>query len=279
MTASRRVLIACLVLLPFAVSTHAQNAPPAAPAPVTLTVEEMDTFLRTAKVVRKRDAGKGVTDTIRATFSDGRITHDAQIQTVDIQRMVFEAGRASELNFKDTYRFNVGGYRLARLLGLNNVPMSVERQIDAKDGAITWWIDDVQFDEGGRLKQKNILGPNPDRTTKYIHVMRVFDELIQNRDRNQGNMLWTKDWTLWMIDHTRAFRLGKELLKPDQLTRCERSLFEGMKTLTLESLQTAMGNIMTRDEMEAVLVRRDRLVKHFEDRISTRGEAAVLFTM
>ena len=83
---------------------------------------------------------------------------------------------------------------------------------------MTWWIDDVQFDEKGRLKEKNILGPNPERTTKQVQVMRVFDELIQNRDRNQGNILWTKDWTLWMIDHTRAFRLGKELLKPDQLT-------------------------------------------------------------
>ena len=38
--------------------------------------------------------------------------------------------------------------------------------------------------------------------------MRIWDELIQNRDRNQGNILWTHDWTLWLIDHTRAFRLN-----------------------------------------------------------------------
>ena len=54
------------------------------------------------------------------------------------------------------------------------------------------------------------------KTTKQIQIMRVFDELIQNRDRNQGNILWTNDWTMWLIDHTRAFRLGKELLKPEQ---------------------------------------------------------------
>jgi hypothetical protein len=276
MTGPRRVLLAFLLLVPFMASAGAQDAPPAA-APVVLSTEEMETFLKTAKIVRKRDAGKGVTDTVRATFSDGRVTHDAQIQTVNIQQMRFEAGKATELNFKDTYRFNIGGYRLARLLGMDNMPMSVERRVDSKDAAITWWIDDVQFDESGRLKQKSILGPNPERTTKQIHVMRVFDELIQNRDRNQGNMLWTKDWSLWLIDHTRAFRLGKELLKPDQLTRCERSLFEAMKKLTLEDLQASMRGIMQKDELEAVIARRNVIVKHFEDRIASRGEAAVLF--
>ena len=129
------------------------------------------------------------------------------------------------------------------------------------------------------MKEKNILGPNPDRTTKQVQVMRVFDELIQNRDRNQGNIVWTKDWTLWMIDHTRAFRLGKELLKPDQLNRCERSLLEGMRALTLERITEVMGEIMRKDEIQAVLTRRDVIVKHFEDRIATRGEAAVLYSM
>jgi hypothetical protein len=248
-------------------------------AAVVLSPEEMERFLLEGEVVDRKGAGKGVTDTIRATLSDGRIKHDAQIQTVDIQRMVFQAGRATELNFKDTYRFNIGAYRLARLLGLNNVPMSVKRKYNGKDGAMTWWIDDVQFDEQSRLKQQNILGPDPDRTSKQMHVLRVFDELIQNRDRNQGNILWTKDWTLWMIDHTRAFRLGKELMKPDQLTRCDRTLLEAMRKLTLDAMTTAMGDIMSKDELTAVIERRDKIVKLFEDRIATRGEATVLFTM
>ena len=83
------------------------------------------------KSSRRASAKKGVTDTIRATLSDGRITHDAQIQTVDIERALFTAGKASETNFKDTYRFNIGGYRLARLLGMTNVPMSVKRRSTA----------------------------------------------------------------------------------------------------------------------------------------------------
>ena len=76
--------------------------------------------------------------------------------------------------------------------------------------------------------------------------MRVFDELIQNKDRNQGNILWTSDWTMWLIDHTRAFRLGQELLKPDDLTRCDRGLLERLRALTPEAL--ASGGRRLADE-------------------------------
>ena len=267
------VLLVSCASVPFA---QAIVLPPVTPAAV-LAPDEMEVFLKTAKVVQWRRSGKGVTDPIRATFNDGRLTHDVQVQSVDIEQTVFSAGRSSEVNFKDSYRFNVGGYRLATLLGLKSVPMSVPRRIDNKDAAVTWWIDDVQFDDTERLKQPRILGPDPDRTSKQIQVMRVWDELIQNRDRNQGNILWTRDWTLWMIDHTRAFRLGKELLKAEQLMRCDRSFLDALRRLTLEDMTKAMGDIMRKDEMEAVLARSARIVQHFDARIAARGEAAVLF--
>jgi hypothetical protein len=270
---------AIIVVLLLAVGTpivHGQNAPPPA---FSLTPAAMEEFLLKAKIVDKKTSKTGVTNTIRATLSDGRITHDAQIQTVDVQQMVFTAGRATEVNFKDTYRYNIGAYRLSRLLGMTNVPMSVKRRYDNKDGAMTWWIDDVQFDESGRLKHTPMLGPDPERTSKQNYVRLAFDELIQNRDRNQGNLLWTKDWTLWLIDHTRAFRLGKELIKPEQLVRCSRSFFEAMQALTLEQMDKSMGDIMTKEELKTVIARRDLLVKHFVDRAARVGDASVFFTM
>ena len=279
MSRIRPAFVVALLLLAVAPALQGQQPLPPLPPPVTLSPEEMDVFLRTAKITKKANINKGVTDTIRVTLSDGRVTHDAQIQNVDIEKTVFEAGRASETNFKDTWRYNVGGYRLARLLSMDNVPMSVKRVIDNKDAAVTWWIDDVQFDEQGRLKQKSRQGPDPERTVKQIASRLVFDELIQNRDRNQGNLLWTKDWTLWLIDHTRAFRLGKSLVKPDQLSRCDRALLAALRTLTFDEMDKVMGDVMRDDEMKAVLVRRDLLVKHFEARVALLGEAVVLFTM
>jgi hypothetical protein len=157
--------------------------------------------------------------------------------------------------------------------------MSVPRRYKGKDAAVTWWIDDVMFDEGGRQKQQDKLGPDEERTQKQIHIMRVWDELIQNKDRNAGNILWTKDWTLWLIDHTRAFRSGESLLKPNDLVRVERTLFEKMKQLTEPALSETMKGILTRLEIRSMLKRRDAIVAHFEKLIAARSEAAVFFTL
>jgi len=284
MDIARRLLVLGLVLVACAcanVSAQEVAAPTQTrltPEEPRLTPEEMEVFLLKGRVVRMRDAGSGVTASRRATLSDGRLTHDAHVQTVDIATNVFEAGRNTELNFKDSYRYNIAGYRLARLIGLDTVPMSVERNFDGKVAAITWWVDDVKMDEKARLKAKT-LGPDPVRTSKQIQVMRVFDELIQNKDRNQGNILWLSDWTMWLIDHTRAFRLGKELLKPEQLTRCDRGLLERLRGVTPESLAQAVGSSLTKGEQEALLARRDRIVKHYDDRIAKFGEAGVLFSL
>ena len=269
-----RVLMVGLIVV---LAPHA--AAPQSPAP--LTREQMERFLATAEVVRERTTSDGVTRPIRATLSNGELTHDAQFQTVDQAKAIFEAGKASEIGFTDTYRYNIAGYRLAQLVGLDTVPMSVERRYKGKNAAVTWWIDDVMFDESGRMKLGDtaMMGPDPQRTQRQIHIMRVWDELIQNRDRNRGNVLWTKDWTMWLIDHTRAFRTNTALLKPDELIRIERTLFDKMKQLTEQSLTQAMKGALTRPEIRSVLRRRDALVQHFEKLLAARGEAAVFFTL
>ena len=271
-----RVLVAIL-LVGLAPTLLAQETP-APPPSAALSPEAMEAFLLKARVVSTRDAGSGVTNSRRATLSDGQLTHDAHIQTVDVAQAVFEAGRNTEVNFKDTYRYNIAGYRVAKLIGLTTVPMSVERTVEGKVAAVTWWVDDVQMDEKERMKTKT-LGPDPVRTNKQIQIMRIWDELIQNRDRNQGNILWTHDWTMWLIDHTRAFRLNTNLLKPEQLARCDRGLLERLRAVTPEALAKAAGNSLTKQEQEALLARRDKIIKHYDERIARLGEPVVLFTL
>jgi hypothetical protein len=279
MTVTRRSFAFALVLTVAALRPCLAQDTAAPAAPPQLAVEEMQSFLQHANITATKSTKKGVTSAKRVTLSDGRVTHDAQLQDVDIALPIFDVGpKNSEVDFKDTYRYNIAGYRLSRLLGLDNVPMSVERKVNGKPVAMTWWIDNVILDEGARQKEQTV-GPNPSRTASQIHILRVFDELIQNRDRNSGNLLWTADWKMWMIDHTRAFRTGKDLLKPQQLERVDRSLFEKMRDLTASTLTETMDKSLTKGEIDALLVRRDAIVKLFEAKIAQRGEAAVLFTM
>lgn len=236
----------------------------------------METFLLKARIVKTRGAGGGVTGSRLVTMTDGTITHDAHVQTVDISQSVFQSGEHSETNFKDTYRYNIAGYRVARLIGLATVPMSVKRYVDGKEASVTWWVDHVAMTEKTRA-QTHKSGPNPARMAEQVQTMRVFDELIQNKDRNSGNILWDTQWTLWMIDHTRAFRLQETLLRPELLLRCDRQLLESLRMLAPEPLKEAVGDSLTTYEQEALLARRDRIVKIYDDRLAKYGEG-VLFT-
>jgi hypothetical protein len=274
MTGAPRLALSVYVLLTLATSSRAGQATATVAAP-SLTTAQMEDFLLKGRVVRSRDAGVGVTGSRRVTLSDGSLTHDAHVQVVDVERTRFEAGKASEFGFKDSYRFNIGGYRLAALLGVR-VPISVRRSFEGKPASFTWWVDDVAMDEAARAKSQ-ARADDPERTSKQLFVMRVFDELIQNQDRNRGNMLWTKDWTLWLIDHTRAFRLEKGLRKSDDLVRIDRALLARLRDLDVSRLRGVMDGVLTTGEIEAVMARRDALVRHFDARIHQVGETAVLF--
>jgi hypothetical protein len=258
-------------------------APPAggvATRPV-LSAEAMERFLLKADITATIKVSKGVTKARQVRMTDGTLTHDAQVQDVDISLPIFEVDpKHTEVNFKDSYRYNIAAYRLSLLLGLDNVPMSVERTVQGKPSAVTWWIDDYMMEEGDRMKLKEKrYGPVPARTLNYLALLNLFDELIQNRDRNAGNLIWTTDWKMWMIDHTRAFRLGKDLLKPNSLERCDRMVYDKMKELTAPRLAEVMGKTLTKDEIGALLVRRDAIVKIFDAKIAEKGEKMVFYSL
>ena len=115
--------------------------------------------------------------------------------------------------------------------------------------------------ERGRQKRQP---PSGARWSEQINVMRVFDELIANTDRNQGNLLIDRHWKLWLIDHTRAFRINKTLTAPATLMRCEQSLLDGMKALSLETMREPLAAYLTNTQLEAILVRRDLIVSRIE---------------
>ena len=259
-----------LLWLGVAEAARAQDAAPA------LSPAEMEAFLLGAELTNFRDAGAGVTGSRRATATDGRLTHDVHIQSVDISRSRFVArGARVELNFRDSYLYNIAAYRLAVLLGIDNVPMSVPRRVDGRPAAVSWWVDDVAMTEGDRIDQR-AMGPDPARTSRQFYTQYVFDELIQNRDRNQGNTLWTTDWKMWLIDHTRAFRQDVELTRPERMTRIDRELLDNLRDLTAEALEAAVDDTLSRGERSSLMRRRDLLLQHFDDRIARHGEGGVV---
>ncbi len=201
---------------------------------------------------------------MQVTLDDGTRRHDASVQRIDETKKVFRApGGKRELNFRDSWTFNLAAYHLAQLLELDAVPATVERDYRGEPASFTWWVDDVIMDEG-RRQEKKAEDPDPRRWGHQMATLRVFDALIANTDRNKGNLLIDKDWRLWFIDHTRAFRRSAEILDPAPLVRCDRRLFEALKGLDEAALQARLSRWLVGEEISAILARRDAIVKKFE---------------
>jgi len=234
-----------------------------------LNWDQKEQFLLKAKPVGgPKNPKSGVTDTKRITLTDGKLTHDASVQNIDEQRPGLYLG---ETNFKDSYKFNVAAWKLARLLGIADMfPATVKRSFGGMEASYTWWIDDVMFDEGER-KAKKAESPNKDAWNQEYDVVNVFDQLICNVDRNQTNLLIDKKWRIWMIDESRSFRQQKTLKDASVLTQVDRGLLAKMKALDKDMLKKEIGSYVIAAEIDGLLARRDLIVKFFE----SKGESAL----
>lgn len=260
------VLAAALLLSPFAGAQETK-----------LTRLQMEKFLRTATIVSTKRTAVGITGSLRATMTDGASTHDAHIQSIDEAKQSMQTVSGTELNFKDSWKYNIAAYRLDKLMDLNMIPVSIERKIPGiGSAAVTWWVDDILMDEVTRHKKK-IDPPDQLDWNRQMYIVRVFDQLIYNTDRNLQNLLMTKDWQLWMIDHTRAFRMHKSLKEQKNLVQCDRRLLDALRRLDRTTLERECDQYLTTTEITGTLARRDLIVKFFENQIASKGEARVLY--
>jgi hypothetical protein len=254
----------------FAVSLNAQN-------PENLTEEQMRDFLLKAKVVSSKQIGKGVTNPYRLTLSNGGMVHDASFQSVDEYKAYkqFDNGK-TEMNFRDSYKYNIAAFELAKLVGLGDMmPVTVERNWNGKKGALSWWLP-VKMNEEKRLSQ-HLQSPNPEDWNKQMHKLRVFTELVYDTDRNAGNILISEDWHIWMIDFTRAFRLYNTLGNPGNLVKCDRTLLQKLRQLDTAELKHRTKNWLSNSEIKGIMARRDKIAALFENLIANKGEKEVLY--
>jgi hypothetical protein len=240
------------------------------------TLPEQERFLRTARILNGEYAGKGINDSKKATLTDGRRKHLAHIQFIDIYQPLFKGKDGSEeKDFKDTWKFNVAAYRLARMLGLADmVPPSVQRLVDGKRASVTWWLDDIAMDEKERL-EKSIKPPDVAAWNRQMDAIRVFDQLIYNMDRSQENLVIGRDWKAYMIDHTRAFRKWHTLRNPAAIVKCSPELRRALTGLTRSALSRELGPYLTVEEIDAVLARRDVIVERLAQGAETAAGESV----
>src|SRR5205814_4225854 len=265
----RGLILAALVCLLGAGLLTASDEP-------TLTKEQIRQFLLTAKVVKSEHTKKGITDPWRLTLTDGTATHDASFQSIDEHKATKQLASGTELRFVDSYKYNIAAYQLAELVGMDDMlPVYVERKWKGDTGSLSWWLP-VKMDEVERHKQK-LTPPDSDAWNHQMYRVRVLDQLVYDNDPNLTNVLIGENWKIWRVDFTRAFRLSKDLRDPKDVEHCDRQLLEKLKALDGNELAEKTKGYLTKDEVKAVMARRDKIVALLQKLIAEKGESEVLY--
>ena len=124
---------------------------------------EIERFLKEADVVSTKSTKKGVTDSLRATLSDGKLTHDAHIQNIDETKREFRTNQGVEFDFRDSWTFNIAAYKIDRLIGLNMVPPSISRTPSLDAGGV--YLVDRRRPDGRRRQGQEQGRSRPIATT------------------------------------------------------------------------------------------------------------------
>ncbi len=238
------------------------------------TEEEVLAFLRSAEIVSRKELTGGVNRPLKVRLRQGGVEANAIFRIVDIQRQRAKLDGKMIADFHDSYIYECAAWEMSRLLGIDNVPPCVQRQFEHTDGTMQLWVEGAMTEKERR--ETDIKPPEHLRWMRQKQTMRLFDALIYNFDRNQGNMLIDPDWKLWFIDHTRSFRKSALVETPATIFWCERGIFERLQALDKKKL-SRLRSILSGVQIKLLLKRRDKLVQYLRSRIEELGEGAVLY--
>ena len=239
---------------------------------------EWEDFLKTAEIIEYQDVGEGVTKPIWLTLKKGDV----------VRKAIWKNPKGVQQGYLEGWQYEIAAYEVDKLLELNMVPPTVERKFGKKKGSLQLGIDKLYSEL--EIMEKNIEVPEEmiDNRSDRKYITRAFDSLIGNEDRTQQNILFNTSWRIILIDHSRSFRsskmfaeqlmYGKNGIKGDLLfRRLPRSFVEKIKALTFDKIQETVGPYLNKKEINAIVARKELLLKEIEEMIKEKGEDKVLY--
>ena len=241
--------------------------------------EEIERFLSTATVVSMKKIPVGVSDPRKMLMAGQGVRLHAVFKDIDDEKRNYRDTTAGEskiyLMWRDWYGYDIAAYHVDRLLGNDRVPPIIERSVKRKDGSVQIWLEGVITENERR--EKDFKPPNIARFNQQREIMHLFDNLVGNRDSNLGNALIDQNWHLWFIDCSRCFGTSEDLLFPEAITHCERRLWNVLRELDETEATRRLAPYLSKGEIQALMVRRDKIVEHIQALIDDWGEGSILF--
>ncbi len=227
---------------------------------------EIEELLLTAEPVSVEDVGMGVTKPSKVVLKKDGVELGAAFKPIQ---------RGRQKGFWESYEAEIAAYELDKILGMNMVPPTVERVINKQKGSLQYWVKDCKL-------YKELQGQAPTRPSEWSHqlsVMKMFDVLIMNKDRNAQNFLVDGDWHMVLIDHSRGFITEDDIGKDEKKlpVQFDRKMVEKLRSLDAASLEASFEKLLMGGQVKSLIKRRDALLAYLDELVAKQGEARVFF--
>jgi hypothetical protein len=237
------------------------------PPPEALASKDMEVFLKTASVVGRGPGPGGRTDAWRLTLEAGGTMRTALFRYIDRRRPDPLA---------DSYKYDLAAYVLDKYLVLGYVPPIVAYQVDNTPGALQAFVAN-SISEADR-KERQIIPKDPEAFEKSMADLRIFQNLVYDDCQNEKDTLVERDTgKICRVDFSEAFAPKKNLAPRCDIRRCSRLLYKKLKGWDDKTVAGLMAPYLNDEEVRALNVRRELLVRYIQKLIEVAGEANVLF--
>ncbi|HUT07549.1 MAG TPA: metallophosphoesterase [Candidatus Latescibacteria bacterium] len=237
------------------------------PPPVALAPKDMEDFLRTASVVGRGPGPGGRTDAWRLTLEAGGAMRTALFRYIDRRRPDPLA---------DSYKYDLAAYALDKYLVLGYVPPIVAYQVDKTPGALQAFVTN-SISEAAR-KEQNIVPKDPEAFERSMIDLKVFQNLVYDDCQNEKDTLVSRDdGKIFRVDFSEAFAPKRVTVPRCDIRKCSRLLYKKLNGWDDKTVAGLMAPYLNAEEIRALNVRRELIVRHIQKLIEVAGEANVLF--
>ena len=236
--------------------------------------------------------------TVEAILANGTIELRETCAPGILNVIVQASGRSVNAVFEaapdEVIRRELAAYRLDRLLGLGLVPATVSREHDGKAGILqgrpAQWISEQDRQNArngtaaGLVCQTITATPQSEPARRSLpgdgkppriptggwcdvgaeyQLAYAFDALIDNKGRGFDGYLYDADAaTLFLSGHAAAFSTSRDVLEPlqAQLAKTGPEMRRRLEALDEAGVAAAVGELLDRRQVKALLQRRDRVL-------------------
>ncbi len=232
----------------------ARDLPPPADAGVP-GPPDMEEFLRTAPVESViRGARPGRTEPWTVVLADDDFACRAVFKYVDRRRPSV---------LPDSYKYELAAYEVARELGLDIVPVVVERKIEGRSGSLQLLVEDAVPETERRVR--GLEPPDPARLGDRLDAVRIFALLVDDDCENvEDTFVETATWDVHRVDFSEAFGLSPEPRSDCLPGTSPEGLLEKLRGLDDERLAKQLSPYLDRKEIQALVLRKAAIIRLLE---------------